>query len=917
MLARLATLLIWLSAGSALAQNVLRDDFEGPETSLRDPVGDGSFQIEPHHRVQSGPHSGRWCEHLAVRGNNGTYVYVSHPIAPARVIAELTPTIWVKSDRGGLQFLARVVLPRSLDPRTGKPLSTLVRVGETAYRQVGAWQQLRIENMPLLVERQVRVLRTRFGREVDAREAYIDRLLLNVYGGPGVTNVWVDDLEVTGIVGAIDLAGDPAAGGGSENGPMLAIPQGPRARGVVGALPRVDFKNPLLFIDGKPFFLRSIEYQGEPLARLQSLGFNAVRLKQPPTDELLREARATGLWLIAPPPPPRAFEAPRVRPIGDEFDPVLAWDLGTGLSASQLESTKNWAKLVAAADPRKRPIVCGADTDLRAYTRPPVKIFVARRDPIGTNLPLDQYVTWMRERTQLVVPGTPVWAAIQTEPSPRLANQIALLTSGRAMPGPLNEAQIRAVVRGALAAGARGLCFESDSRLDARDPVTTLRAQVLELINLELDLIERWPAAGNVAAAATTSDAGLIGGVLETDRSRLLLPVFAAAGNQFVMGNVATKKLSLVASGVPEECAAWELSPTRFRRLSVKRITGGTQVVMDETDRDAMVVFTQDPRVVQFLQARVAKSAQRATQLVQEVARAELGEVEALEGRLATIGRTIAPTSKVREEIKTALGEADSLVKSAAPGAVPSAYAKARQALSKMRDIQRVHWDKAITPNMPPLSDPLGACIATIDEHYRFEHEMASAAQGPNRVPEGAFEDLGAVWNAGWRYFQYREERVPSHIATSVDLLEQAAHSGRSGLRLRAALVDPKAKPGVVETPPLWITSAKVPVQRGELVLVEGWVRTPSPILGSVDGLLVVDTLSGEPLAHRVVNTDNKWVQFRLYRAAPFTGVMTVTFVLTGLGTVDLDDVSIHTIDRQTTNAPQQAQNAPPSVPGS
>ena len=38
------------------------------------------------------------------------------------------------------------------------------------------------------------------GPQVDDREAYLDAVLLNVYGGPGATNVWIDDLEVAGHV---------------------------------------------------------------------------------------------------------------------------------------------------------------------------------------------------------------------------------------------------------------------------------------------------------------------------------------------------------------------------------------------------------------------------------------------------------------------------------------------------------------------------------------------------------------------------------------------------------------------------------------------------------------------------------------------------------------------------------------------
>ena len=178
-------------------------------------------------------------------------------------------------------------------------------------------------------------------------------------------------------------------------------------------------------------------------------------------------------------------------------------------------------------------------------------------------------------------------------------------------------------------------------------------------------------------------------------------------------------------------------------------------------------------------------------------------------------------------------------------------------------------------------------------------------------MPEGIFEQLDAMRQAGWAHY----EHPPQHVATTVDLLQQAAHSGRGGLRLRASLVDPKGKPGLLETPPLWITSPSVRMSAGDLVQIQGWVRTPGPIVGSVDGLLIVDTLSGETMAERISNTDNKWHEFKVYRAAGFSGVMSVTFALGGLGEVCIDDISIQIVDRVGKAPPQQAQNVAPLPP--
>jgi hypothetical protein len=59
---------------------------------------------------------------------------------------------------------------------------------------------------------------------------------------------------------------------------------------------------------------------------------------------------------------------------------------------------------------------------------------------------------------------------------------------------------------------------------------------------------------------------------------------------------------------------------------------------------------------------------------------------------------------------------------------------------------------------------------------------------------------------------------------------------------------------------------------------------------------LIVDSLTGEALADRIGKTKG-WQQFALYRVAPQSGTICVTFALPGLGEVRLDDVFIQTVE--------------------
>ncbi len=417
------------------------------------------------------------------------------------------------------------------------------------------------------------MLRAQHGPQVDDHEAYIDRVLLNVYGGPGTTTVSIDDLEVTGIVGrsgAESFAGGPrratSTDASAERLPSTrAVSASATASGAVARLSGSG-----LVLGDKPFFPRLIEYRGEPLERLKALGFNGVRLTTTaPSTELLSEAQRTAMWLVAPPPSSREIEARQANgpagKLGAEFDPVLAWDLGQDLSTRELEATKRWSRLVRSADTHKRPMICGPDSDLLAYSRT-VDLLMTHRAPLGTSADLGQYATWLRQRPQLARPGTPTWTMIQTQPPTRLVEQVAWLSGNTKTGLTWQDEQVRLLTFAALASGVRGICFQSQGPLVALDPATRRRAALMELLNLELDLIEPWCASGSFVTTASGTDPESAAAVMQTDRARLVLPLAAAPLSQFAVRVPSGGVARYVVPGVPESNDAYELTPAGLRR---------------------------------------------------------------------------------------------------------------------------------------------------------------------------------------------------------------------------------------------------------------------------------------------------------------------------------------------------------------
>jgi len=815
-----------------------------------------------------------------------------------------------------LSLAARVVLPRTIDPRTNKPLVAVV-VSETVYNDVGRWQQLRLADLPRLVARQVRALRMQLGPQVDDREAYLDAIVLNIYGGQGVTNVWIDDLDIAGYV---NLTGAPA--------PQMVAPQSrignlspnnpPAASGFsapAGAAKRFDIRLSLsvLKIDDRPFFARAIEHQGEPLALLRQLGFNAVWLKQLPTQEILEEADRQGLWLICPPPRPTRSDGSEdmegtLAPIGPAFDRVLMWDLGSDLTDAQLQSTHRWADQLRSADRRAaRPLLCKPQCDLRGFSRignNDMTLLVDRR-PLGTSMELKDYGTWIGLQPLIALPGTPMWTTVQTQPNESLRMQIAALDPGAPPPSCVSFEQMRLLTYTAVAAGSRGLVFLSSSPLDAADPATRERAMALDLLNLDLMLLEPWAAAGNYCDAAASTEKQVAATVLRAPRGRLLLPIWSAQGAQCVPGQSAANKVSFVVPAVPEDSNAFEMTPGGLHRLSDPRVTGGKQVTFEEFSLTSQVLLAHDPLVVDGLLRRSEIIGQRAARLARDLA---FDKRNSVLSAMKQLGQPAPAAKQLGAWIDAANRNLQSCDAQLAAKDDQAASLSADRATRPLRMIERYYWDQAVNNEaarrngISPATSPATMSFETLPLHNRLLQRIRTS-RGPNILPAGDFEDPNAVLQAGWRNIpnisRGNDPGGQPLLRTSADLIGDAAHRGAMGLRLSADPTSPENAPITIETPPVRFISPLVPARVGQLVCVHGWVNVPDAITGSVDGLMIYDNQGGEALADRI-GVSKVWRQFVLYRIVTQPGGVNVTFALTGLGTAFIDDVGIEVLEPAT-----------------
>jgi hypothetical protein len=167
---------------------------------------------------------------------------------------------------------------------------------------------------------------------------------------------------------------------------------------------------------------------------------------------------------------------------------------------------------------------------------------------------------------------------------------------------------------------------------------------------------------------------------------------------------------------------------------------------------------------------------------------------------------------------------------------------------------------------------------------------LSSSRWRPNALAGGDFEQLNHMLQNGWRQ---RRTEDPS-VETAVELSFDSPRAGRSSLRIQAS--QRQAAVARFDDSPISITSGPVTLAAGQIVRVHGWVRIPHEIGGSFDGLMITDSLGGPALAERIRQTRG-WQEFTLYRVAPGSGPVTVTFALTGFGEAWLDDITISPLE--------------------
>ncbi|MCS6976916.1 MAG: hypothetical protein NZM31_07920 [Gemmatales bacterium] len=877
-------------------QQIHRNPFEGRRIAWQRGPADAPVTELEHKLTAQTAKGGQQCEHIRLTADRGSHVYYFYPVGRAELVEELTLSLWLKANRPGIQLFARLVMPKERDPKNLDAPMTLLLRGDV-YQKQGRWQRLELLAPQKVAQQQLQLLRAELGRDVNADGAYVDQVVLNLYAGPGLVEVWIDELEIGPI------SGDPPFSAGTSGDAPRTTPSGqptslPAPRHAV-----VELNHDRLMVNKKPFFLRGIRYSDTPLKVLRDAGFNTLFVDASTKAEVLEEAVEMGFWLV----PDLAMTdnaggsvTPATLSQGVQrfpcSDAVLFWLLGSGLTAEQAEMVRQAASTIRAADVYQgRPVSADVWDGFRPYSRH-LEMVGVHRWPLMTGLELNHYRDWLVGRARLLEGGVYTWTWIQTH-LPEWYTQLVYRKSADEEfdepIGPQPE-QIRLLTYIALSAGYRGIGFWSD-RFLANSHHGRDRLLQLALLNQELEMLEPMLATlrDTEVRWISSKQSEIKAAVLRYDGGVLVLPIWLGKGAQFVPGQLATNNLELVIPGAPADAQVWEISPGDVRAVPAERVAGGLKVVLPEFGLTTALVLTNDVNPVDGgqigrLQQAARKTRRLAAQWSYDLAVEELAKVERINSLLELARQGQPDAQGLLAECRRRLDLARAAWSRGTDADYRVAYAEAQRALRPLRILMRAHWERAVGPLDSPVSSPYAVSFFTLPMHWQLAEDVRSLQPTVNLLEGGDFEKQDDAIRQHWTMQETSLDSVQSRAAIVADKAQQGKHC----LKLEIKPQDRRQTPGALERTFLAVHTPAYPLQPGSLVRITGWVRIPEPIQASADGVLFYDSAGGEPLAVRLTDP-TPWRRFTLYRRVPDSGFIHLTMALTGIGTVYFDDLRI------------------------
>lgn len=840
--------LVWIVVGLAvgpLGQDgavrggdvpAIRDDFEGDRPIWRQERTDVEVHLRHHERTEAMAHEGNRSERFEFVTGPGSGVFFGYPLPRVPVVADLKASVHLRAGQAGAQLLGRVVLPNDTNPDTGQP--SFITIAGPIYETAERWQKLEIRDFPEAIAEQVRSIQARERRSVRTEGAYLERLILNLYSGPGESEVFVDDLEV-----------------GPVNRQPEAIPGDAEAPDPDRSAPFALVRN-RLEKGGYPWLFRAIEAPGADPGRLRRAAFDVWSFPIDSLDESLQAAREADFLLM-----------PRFEYRGDDPSEVLAriarmpdrdrvafWHLGNDLGAelgleARARARGQFRDLIATCRQREATApgyltgsLVGDNTLFGISPRLDLFGFEVRNRGL-TIEPIEQMQTLALHRnlTGMNVPNGLYWTTVRMAAAPGLSENIwgPYVPPSWGTPRLAPES-IRLATYLSLMAGYRGLRYEADAELTR--PAGRPRLIEATLLNAEIDLIESILVQAGVTFPVSVFPPDPVkqivyntsGGPSPSSKSTrfaetpshpwvkamgfsiregdgppgiLMMMAYLAPWGLVHPPGMAESELHLRVPTSAQSPTAVEISLGGLKTLKKTRVPGGWDVKLNDFNTTSIVLLTGDPELIARLNTVIAAVRPRAVRIAYDSAEIQYKwarEIEALllndQHPLKDVPELLAKVEKTLQsanemQARGEWSEAWSEVQRARQGVRIAMRAYAEDAVEDLRDASNptpyaketrsrlVELANRLPQIVPPVSSPPVLAFNTLPEAYLWNYRVRNGALGPNLLPNDGFDDAQADGEAWWSSNIGREEEA---ILPRIELLSQEQPRKKTPAELKA-----------------------------------------------------------------------------------------------------------------------------------
>ena len=334
---------------------VLKDGFETPQPSWEREYTDTTVRLLAHDRSNRAAHGGQLSEHFHFEASIGGQFFVSYALPKVPVTAELGLSLYVRSNKQGVQLFAKVMLPSDIDPATKAP--SYVLLPGTVFSRVDRWENLELNEMLPAIEQQARVLRATTRRPVRLDGAYLDRVVVNIMGGAGESEVFLDDLAVAPV--PRELATDRSRAMDAAKTPAPSRKGRSVPKDGDSALPAIRLSRNLLEKLRRDrryvgWFPTAIEAPGADITLLRGAGCDVLVTGANPDPKEARRAVEGGFYLL-----PRLDGAGGARKVLDQMaaypepQAVVAWHIGDHLGRHRQESAASRSSTTCGRSSRR------------------------------------------------------------------------------------------------------------------------------------------------------------------------------------------------------------------------------------------------------------------------------------------------------------------------------------------------------------------------------------------------------------------------------------------------------------------------------------------------------------------------------------------------------------------------------------